>query len=156
MLGTDPSGQQQHSEIFISYKSERRPAAEHLAKILRLNGYSVWFDDSLIKGRDFALQIDQHIRAARALIALWCPLSVDAHWVHEEVDLAEKLDILVPVKIEPCELKVGDRRSYGPKLARSGIHPGGQSSGGVHFLPGCTGLCLMAEDSDRAGLPAAN
>ena len=28
------------AEIFISYKSERRQAAEHLAEILRLNGYS--------------------------------------------------------------------------------------------------------------------
>ncbi len=40
-------------EIFISYKSERRKAAEHLAEILRCHGYDVWFDYSLLKGADF-------------------------------------------------------------------------------------------------------
>jgi len=98
-------------EIFISYKRERREAAHHLAEILRLNGYSVWFDYALIKGRDFGLQIDPRIRAAKALIVLWCRLSVSSRWVQEEVHLADELEILVPVKIEPCSLAVGTRRA---------------------------------------------
>ena len=80
-------------EIFISYKSERRRAAEHLAETLRRYGYTVWFDYQLVKGRNFALQIDARIRAARALIVLWCTLSVRSEWVHEEVDLAKRLGI---------------------------------------------------------------
>jgi hypothetical protein len=46
------------AEVFISYKSERRRAAEHMAVVLERYGYSVWFDYQLIKGRDFGLQID--------------------------------------------------------------------------------------------------
>jgi TIR domain/Sulfatase-modifying factor enzyme 1 len=98
------------AEIFISYKSERRKAAEHLAAVLVHYGYSVWFDYQLIKGRDFGLQIDRQIREAKALVVLWCSLSVGSRWVAEEVDLAHNLGILVPVKIEPCELPVGFRR----------------------------------------------
>jgi len=96
-------------EIFISYKSERRRAAEHLAETLRRYGYTVWFDYQLVKGRNFALQIDARIRAARALIVLWCTLSVRSEWVHEEVDLAKRLGILIPAKIDDCELPAGNR-----------------------------------------------
>jgi formylglycine-generating enzyme required for sulfatase activity len=98
------------AEIFISYKSERRKAAEHLATVLSHYGYSVWFDYQLIKGNDFGFQIDRRVREAKALVALWCSLSVGSRWVAEEVDLAHNLGILIPVKIEPCELRVGFRR----------------------------------------------
>jgi len=98
------------AEIFISYKSERRKAAEHLAAVLSHYGYSVWFDYQLIKGSDFGLQIDRRIREAKALVVLWCSKSVASRWVIEEVDLAHNLGILIPVKIEECELPVGFRR----------------------------------------------
>lgn len=97
------------AEIFISYKSERRPAAEHLATVLRHHGHEVWFDYQLVKGRDFRSQIEQKIREAKALVALWCTRSVSSRWVIEEVDLAHKLGILVPAMIEPCELPFGYR-----------------------------------------------
>ena len=92
------------AEIFISYKSERRKAAEHLAEILRCFGYSVWFDYSLIKGADFGFQIDAQIREAKAAVVLWCTKSVTSRWVAEEADLAQKLGSLVPLKIEACEV----------------------------------------------------
>ena len=53
------------ADIFINYKSERRPAAQHLAETLRRCGYTVWYDYALIKGRDFSTQIDREIHAAR-------------------------------------------------------------------------------------------
>jgi hypothetical protein len=98
------------ADVFISYKSERRRAAEHLAAVLERYGYSVWFDYQLIKGRDFGLQIDRKVREAKALVVLWCTRSVGSRWVAEEVDLAHELEILVPVKIEPCALPIGFRR----------------------------------------------
>jgi hypothetical protein len=98
------------SDVFISYKSERRAAAEHLAATLTRYGYSVWFDYALVKGRDFGLQIDAKVRAAKTLVVMWCTLSVQSRWVHEEVDLAHELGILTPVKIEACDLPVGNRR----------------------------------------------
>jgi TIR domain len=97
-------------DIFISYKSERRKAAEHLAAVLELYGYSVWFDYELVKGSDFGFQIDRRIREAKTLVALWCSLSVGSRWVAEEADLAHKLGILIPAMIEPCEPQIGLRR----------------------------------------------
>jgi hypothetical protein len=66
------------ADVFISYKSERRPAAEHLAAVLERHGYSIWFDYELIKGRDFGLQISRQVRKAKALVVLWCTRSVES------------------------------------------------------------------------------
>jgi hypothetical protein len=98
------------TDIFISYKSERRKAAEHLAAVLTHYGYSVWFDYQLIKGSDFGLQIGRRIREARALVVLWCSRSVESRWVVEEAALGDRLGTLIPVVIEPCELPVGFQR----------------------------------------------
>ncbi len=94
------------AEIFISYKSERRSAAAHLAKILERYGYAVWFDYDLVKGEDFADEIDSRIRDAKAVIVLWCKLAVQSRWVKREAALASSLGGIVPVKIEPCDLRV--------------------------------------------------
>ena len=100
-------------DVFISYQSERRKAAAHLAKILECYGYTVWYDYSLVKGRDFAAQIDAKIREAKAVIVLWCSKSVRSEWVADEAALAAKLGILVPAKIEACDLRVDfDRKDY--------------------------------------------
>ena len=77
------------AEIFISYKSERRAAAAHLAKILERYGYTVWFDYHLVKGDDFADEIDRRIREAKALVVLWCKLAVQSVWVRREAALAD-------------------------------------------------------------------
>lgn len=97
------------ADVFISYKSERRPAARHLAETLIRHGFSVWYDYQLVKGRNFGRQIDAEIRVSKAVVVLWCGRSVNSEWVHEEVDLAKDLGILVPAKIEACELPVGNR-----------------------------------------------
>jgi hypothetical protein len=50
------------ADVFISYKSERRVAAKHLADVLNANGYSVWFDYELIKGEGFGMKLDAELR----------------------------------------------------------------------------------------------
>jgi TIR domain len=99
------------AEIFISYKSDRRNAAKHLAGVLTRYGYSVWFDYALIKGDDFELQLDSQLRTAKAVIVLWCPMSVQSAWVSREASLASKLKTLLPVLIEDCELKLAHHTS---------------------------------------------
>jgi formylglycine-generating enzyme required for sulfatase activity len=109
------------ADVFISYKSERRNAAAHLAKILERYGYSVWFDYGLVKGWDFAAQIDANIREAKAVIVLWCGLSVRSEWVANEAALAAKLGTLIPAKIEPCDLRLDfDRIDYIELIGWSG------------------------------------
>ena len=99
------------ADVFISYKTERRNAAQHLSRILELNGFSVWFDYGLLSGADFGPQIERELRAAKAVVVLWCRLSHDSHWVLEEAHLAERLGTMTPVWLEPVELPLGFGRA---------------------------------------------
>ena len=99
------------ADVFISYKTERRNAAQHLSRILELNGFSVWFDYGLLSGADFGPQIERELRAAKAVVVLWCRLSHDSRWVLEEAHLAERLGTLTPVWLEPVELPLGFGRA---------------------------------------------
>src|ERR1700738_3832824 len=99
------------ADVFISYKSERRSAAQHLSRILDLNGYSVWFDYGLLSGIDFGRQIEREIRAAKAVIVLWCSLSRDSTWVLEEAHLAQKLGTFTPAWLERVDLPLGFGRA---------------------------------------------
>ncbi len=98
------------ADIFVSYKSERRRAAEHLTRILELHGYSVWFDYALLSGREFDREIERELRAARAVIVLWCSLSCESEWVLNEAHLAKDLEKLLPVWIQQVELPLAFRR----------------------------------------------
>ncbi len=95
------------AEVFISYKSQRRPAARHLARVLEMNGYSVWFDWGLVSGSDFGPQIERELRQAKAAVVLWCTMSRDSHWVREEADLAHRRGIIVPTWIERVDPPLG-------------------------------------------------
>lgn len=95
------------ADIFISYKSERRAAAEHLARILELNGFTVWFDYGLMSGKDFSRQIEREIRAARAVVVLWCTRSIQSEWVLEEAHLAKRQEKIVPCFIEKVDPPLG-------------------------------------------------
>jgi TPR repeat protein len=92
------------ADVFISYKSVRSVAADHLARILELNGYSVWFDYALMSGDAFADQLERELRAARATVVVWCNLSVASKWVKKEASFALKHETLIPVWIEPANL----------------------------------------------------
>jgi TIR domain-containing protein len=100
------------ADVFISYKSERRAAAQHLARILTLNGYSVWFDYGLFSGKDFGAQIERQIRTAKAVVVLWCGLSRDSPWVTEEAHLADKLGTFTPVWLERVDAPLGFARAH--------------------------------------------
>ncbi|MCE9522454.1 MAG: toll/interleukin-1 receptor domain-containing protein, partial [Alphaproteobacteria bacterium] len=95
------------ADVFISYKSERRAAAEHLAEILADYGFTVWWDYALVSGKDFGAEIERELRTAKAVVVLWCGLSRDSEWVKEEAALAKRLDKIVPARIEDIDLPLG-------------------------------------------------
>ena len=87
---TDPS------DVFISYKSERRRVAAYLARVLEAHGYKVWYDYKLVAGSDFAVKIEEQLEASKAVIVLWCSLSRKSKWVREEATIADELKRLIP------------------------------------------------------------
>ncbi len=93
------------AEIFISYKSERRKAARHLEQILIRYGYTVWFDHALVRGHDYDLPNPRHIEAAKAVVVLWCTLSVNSRRPCARKRATRNArESRYRSKIEPCDL----------------------------------------------------
>ena len=103
------------AEIFISYKSQRRLAAQYLHRILTANGFEAWYDVAGLRGGpDFGPQIESQLRVAKVVLVLWCARSRESQWVREEADLAKSLGSYVPVLIEPgIEAPLGFRLNQG-------------------------------------------
>jgi formylglycine-generating enzyme required for sulfatase activity len=119
------------ADVFISYKSERKAAAQHLAKVLELHGYSVWFDFRLYAGKSFGPQIEKELRAAKAVVGLWCSRSRESEWVLEEAGLAKQLEKLVPAWLERVDPPLGFNSLHTIDLTRWD----GAPHGGPAFYP---------------------
>ena len=92
------------ADVFISYKRERRSAARHFEQILIRHGYTVWFDVELVRGKDYETQIERELTAAKAVIVLWCRMSVQSEGVRAEANRAKSHGKLIPLVIEHCTL----------------------------------------------------
>lgn len=92
------------AEVFISYKSERRPAARHLAKVLGGYGYDVWYDYGLVPGDDFEPRIMAEVSAAKVVVVLWCDMAVTSQWVNREASEARRHGKYLPCRLESCAL----------------------------------------------------
>lgn len=99
-------------EIFISYKRERRAAAEHLAEILRAHGFTVWFDYGLIAGHDWQPQLDAKLDAAKVVLVLWCARAAQSDAVKYEAARAFRRGTLLPSKIETCDLGADEKQHF--------------------------------------------
>jgi len=100
------------AEIFISYKSERRAAARHLAKVLSAYGYDVWFDYGLLPGEDFEPRLLKELAEAKVVVVLWCSLSVNSDWVLREATEAHRKGAFLPVRIEHSRLPEDFARAH--------------------------------------------
>jgi TPR repeat protein len=92
------------AEIFISYKSERRPAARHLADVLKTFGYDAWYDYGLIPGEAFDSRLQAEMGAARVIVVLWCAMAVSSNWVQREARFARERGCYLPCAIQSVSL----------------------------------------------------
>lgn len=94
------------ADVFVSYKKEDRPVAERLVRALRAAGKSVWWDDALNPAQAWDAMIEAEIAAAKHVIVVWTPRSVQSDWVRSEAHYAQDHGKLVPVIAEPCTLPI--------------------------------------------------
>ncbi len=95
------------TDVFISYKREERDKAEIIAKALSQRGYNVWWDVDLLPGEKFAQEIREIIRNTKTAIVLWSKKAVTSPYVIDEATISRKRGILIPVRIEDCEIPIG-------------------------------------------------
>lgn len=86
------------ADIFLSYKRENEDRARQLRQALEEEGWSVWWDRTLLAGAPFKQEIVEEIQAARCVIPLWSSSAVESVWVKAET--VQAWPRLVPVLLE--------------------------------------------------------
>lgn len=115
------------ADIFISYARPDRERVAPLARALESLGWSVWWDRHIPPGRTFDDVIEEEIEAARAVICVWTPASVESGWVRTEAAEGLSRGILVPVVMGPVSIPLGFRRIQVADLSQwqpEADHPG--------------------------------
>ena len=84
----------------MSYRKDDRPIAERLVTALRAAGKSVWWDDALAPTEAWDAMIEKEIAAAKVVLVLWTPRSVQSDWVRSEAHYAQDHHKLIPVLVE--------------------------------------------------------
>jgi hypothetical protein len=104
-------------DIFVSYASQDRPAAEQVATALAAAGWSVWWDRTIPPGRVFDEVIEEALTAARCVVVLWTRTSVSSDWVKSEAAEGARRRILIPVLLEEVTIPLEFRRIQAASLA---------------------------------------
>src|SRR5262245_55571774 len=93
------------ADIFISYSKQDQDEAHLLATFLEAEGYSVWWDTSLLSGESFRKVIMTELGRARAVIVIWTEHSIESDWVQSEAGRAHADRKLIPVKAKGLAYK---------------------------------------------------
>jgi len=86
------------ADIFISYSKSDHALALKLSAFLEAEGWSVWWDKSLGAADLYRDEIMKQLAAARAVISIWTPNSIQSDWVRAEAGRAKADGKLIPVK----------------------------------------------------------
>jgi len=104
------------ADIVISYARRDRAWVERLAKALKLEGWSLWWDQVIPPGRDFYQVIEEEIKAARCVVVVWSTVAVVSRWVRDEAAAGRDANKLVPVFREDVAVPMGFRTIQGAVL----------------------------------------
>ena len=86
-MQSHPKEQPEQYDIFISYRTTRRPWVETLAHNLKAQGYKVFLDDwELIAGDNFTRKIYSAMKQSRYALLIATPEAAESGWVQEEYE----------------------------------------------------------------------
>ncbi|HEX7375146.1 MAG TPA: toll/interleukin-1 receptor domain-containing protein, partial [Steroidobacteraceae bacterium] len=97
------------ADVFISYSRQDKARVAPLVSAIEALGWTVWWDPAIVPGEEFDALIGRELEAARALVVVWTPASVDSRWVRGEARDAADRGILVPVRFETARLPIDFR-----------------------------------------------
>jgi endonuclease G len=91
-------------DIFISYARTDQPLARALAQTLEAEGFDVWWDSEIYAGAEWESLLMGTLAAAKAIVVLWTPRSVERPWVLREAEVGLATQRLVPVLMQACDV----------------------------------------------------
>lgn len=98
------------AKVFLSYAREDTARARPLAQALQAAGHSVWWDQQITGGDQFARAIEQALDSADAVVVLWTVSSCNSAWVRDEAASGRDTNRLVPVCLDGCTPPLGFRQ----------------------------------------------
>ena len=88
------------ADVFVSYARPDEPRAQQVADALKAQGYGVWRDEEIPAHRPYADEIQERLKAAKAVVVLWSAEATKSQWVRSEADAARQLGTLVQATID--------------------------------------------------------
>jgi hypothetical protein len=88
-------------DVFLSYSSKDRAAAERVQQALSARGIDVFWDQETPAGQDWDTWIRGKLNACKVAVVLWSRASVKSDNVRHEALVARKADKLLPAMIDP-------------------------------------------------------
>lgn len=96
--------------VFFSYSREDREKAVPLINAVRSAGFSVWYDGMLEPGEQYLEKTEAILNAAKAIIVLWSPRSIQSNWVRDEAMVGRERACLIPLSIGGAMPPLGFRQ----------------------------------------------
>ncbi len=95
----------QINDVFVSYVQAERPRVIVLVEALRALDLRVWFDAELKPGTSFHDEINAELACVKSQIVCWTKAATVSRWVVSEADFGAQRKVLVPIFLEPCQLR---------------------------------------------------
>ena len=95
--------------IFISYARTDQKRIQPIIRILKEQGWSVWWDHEIPPGKIFDEVIEKAIDGAKCVIVIWSKRSILSKWVRTEANEGEKRGILIPILIDNVQIPLAFR-----------------------------------------------
>jgi len=112
------------ADIFISYASADRERIRPLVEVLEREGWSVWWDRSLVPGDRFEETIEQELDAARCVVVAWSAESVQSRWCRNEASEGLERGALVPLLLDKVRLPLSFRGTHAATMTSWPESPG--------------------------------
>ncbi len=104
------------ADIFVSYASNDRARVKPLVAALEQQGWSVWWDRTILAGKSWDEVIEAALANARCVVLIWTQESVHSEWVRTEAEEARRRGILIPVLLDDVQLPLAFRRVQAANL----------------------------------------
>jgi hypothetical protein len=88
------------ADVFVSYAHANLSRVKPICSGIEQSGFSLWWDDRLRAGDDFAMVIEREINAAGCVVVVWSEAARNSLWVRAEATEALDANKLTQVRLD--------------------------------------------------------
>ncbi len=111
------------ADVFVSYARSDKDRVAPLVAAIEAQGWSVWWDPEIDAGQQFDDQIEEELKAAKAVLVVWTMASVASRWVRGEAREAADRGVLVPARFDSARMPMDVRAIHTTDLDDWGGNP---------------------------------